>query len=260
MLIQSSRRDLCANGTSSHPAVQEPGMVHSSIGRLRVHLPHWTGEEPDAIVAGIRHLSAVTHAEANSVTSNVLILFEPARTSAPAILEAIPTLRVDLFIASPAPATALETTGTLVTQPLEPKPGEMVYMTGAGRVIYKALGWASVGMAIVGAILPGIPAAPFVILAGYFFIRSSPEAHQWLRQSRWFGPMLRDWEEHRGVRRSVRNFALALIAGGMVLTLLLGLPSVLTITIVACQVIGLAIVLRLRVVEPLALEPAPVAV
>ena len=42
----------------------------------------------------------------------------------------------------------------------------------------------------------------------------------------------------------------------MVITLLLGLPSLLTITIVACQVIGVAIVLRLRVVEPVALEPA----
>ena len=91
---------------------------------------------------------------------------------------------------------------------------------------------------------------PFVIIAGYFFIRSSPESHQWLRQSRWFGPLLRDWEDHRGIRRPVRNAALALIGVSMVLTLFLGLPTALTAAIVICQIIGMAIVSRLHVVEP----------
>jgi uncharacterized protein len=124
-------------------------------------------------------------------------------------------------------------------------------MTGTGRVVYQALGWASVGMAVVGAITPGIPTAPFVLLAGYFFIRSSREAHEWLRQSRWFGPMLRDWEEHRGVRRSIRNAAVGLIVLGMAVTLMLGLPTAVLATILTLQLVGLAIVLSLRVVEPI---------
>jgi uncharacterized membrane protein YbaN (DUF454 family) len=129
-------------------------------------------------------------------------------------------------------------------------------VTGTGRVVYKALGWSSVGMAVVGAITPGIPTVPFVILGGYFFVRSSPEAHEWLRQSRWFGPMLRDWEAHRGVRRPVRNAALGLIGGGMGLTALMPLPAPLKVTIVACQVAGLALVLCLRVVERVLPPPA----
>ena len=124
------------------------------------------------------------------------------------------------------------------------------YMTGVGRVVYKMLGWASVGMAVVGAITPGIPTAPFVIIAGYFFIRSSPESHQWLRQTRWFGPLLRDWEEHRGVRRGVRNVALALIAGSAVATLFLGLPTWLTASILTCQAVGFVFVSTLHVIQP----------
>ena len=78
-----------------------------------------------------------------------------------------------------------------------------------------------------------------------------------MRQSRWFGTLLRDWEEHRGVRRSVRNVAAGLIAASMVLTALLDLPVPLLATILPLQLVGLAIVLRLRVIDPAL--PAPAA-
>jgi uncharacterized membrane protein YbaN (DUF454 family) len=235
---------------------REPSVVHSSFGRLRVHLSHWTGQRGEAIVAGLCRLPGVTHAEANPRTGNVLILFEPRQTSAQALLEALPDLRLEPPLlppllqndSDPLPVMS-EEAGRHLSEP--------VYMTGTRRVVYKALGWSSVGMAVVGAITPGIPTAPFVVLAGYFFVRSSPEAHQWLRQSRWFGTLLRDWEEHRGVRRSVRNAAAGLIGASMGVTALLGLPAGLLATILPLQLIGLAIVLRLRVIDPA--SPAPTA-
>jgi uncharacterized membrane protein YbaN (DUF454 family) len=111
-------------------------------------------------------------------------------------------------------------------------------------------------MAVVGAILPGVPTAPFVLLAGYFFVRSSPPAHAWLMRSRWFGPFLRDWEERHGVRRSVKYTAVGLIAVGATVTWLLGLPAVLLAVILAVEFVGLIVVLRLRVVEEPALAGA----
>jgi uncharacterized membrane protein YbaN (DUF454 family) len=245
---------------------QEPSVVHSSFGRLRVHLPHWSGEYAEQIVAGLRRLRGVTDAEANPLTGNVLILFEPRQTSARALLEALPALRLEtpprlrlLSEEHDNPLALAEEVGQQLAIPEGPDPdpaGPGVYMTGWRRTLYKALGWSSVGMAVVGAITPGIPTAPFVILAGYFFIRSSPEAHQWLRQSRWFGTLLRDWEDHRGVRRSVRNAALGLIGASMVITPLLGLPIPLVATILPLQLIGLAIVARLRVIDPASPAPA----
>jgi uncharacterized membrane protein YbaN (DUF454 family) len=228
---------------------REPGVVHSGFGRLRVHLPHWAGTRAEDLAAALRGLPGVSHAEANPLTGNALLLFEPRQTSAQALLEALPALRLAPPAGPPAPAEG----GSAPPAPA----GSPVYMTGTGRVVYKTLGWTSVGMAGVGAATPGIPTAPFVILAGYFFVRSSPEAHQWLRQSRWFGPLLRDWEDHRGVRRSVRNAALGLIGGSMAVTSLLGLSTPLLATILTLQAVGMGIVLRLRVIDPTA--PAPAA-
>jgi uncharacterized protein len=229
---------------------REPTLVHASFGRVRVHLPHWTGTRGEELVARLRRLRGVSHAEANPLTGNVLLRFDPQQTSAQALVATLPALRLEPSplpaLLDPAPAPA-EEIGQLLERPAR-RP--VVYATGARRVAYQALGWSSVGMAVVGAIVPGIPTAPFVVLASYFFVRSSPEAHHWLRHSRWFGTLLRDWEDHRGVRRSVRNTAVGLIGASMALTPFLGLPVGLVATIMPLQLIGLAIVLHLHVVEP----------
>jgi uncharacterized protein len=245
-------------GADAAPA-RELSVVHSSFGRLRVHLPQWSGSGDAEMAAEVCRLPGVTYAKASPVTQNVLILFAPRQTSALALLAALPALRLNVPVLSlvhgdsdelcaPAPETRLAVARLEDAQPPTP-PDSDGYMTGAGRVLYQFLGWSSVGLAVIGAITPGIPTAPFVVLAGYFFIRSSPEAHQWLRQSRWFGPILRDWEEHRAVRRSIRNAAVGLILFGMGFTALLGLPATLTATIITLQLVGLVIVLSLRVVE-----------
>jgi uncharacterized membrane protein YbaN (DUF454 family) len=131
------------------------------------------------------------------------------------------------------------------------------YVTGPTRSLYHVLGWSSVGLAVVGAVTPGIPTAPFVIVAGYFFIRSSPRAHDWLLRSRWFGSFLRDWEEHRGVKRSVKYTAVGLMGAGLVFTWLLNPPPAVLASILALEAIGLVVVLRLPVVES-SPPPAPV--
>jgi uncharacterized membrane protein YbaN (DUF454 family) len=209
-------------------------------------LPHWSGDDGGSIVHGLSCLAGVTYAEANPLTENVLILFDPDRTGAAVVFGELSSLHLDQPTSLPALSGE-----ALPPMPLEAEQIESSdYVQGTRATVYKVLGWSSVGMAVVGAIMPGIPTAPFVILAGYFFVRSSPASHEWLRRSRWFGPILRDWEVHRGVRRSLRNAALALIGGSMVVTAFVGLPAPLTVSIVAMQVIGLTIVLRLKVVEP----------
>ena len=186
------------------------------------------------------------YAEASSLTGNLLILFNSQQISEQTLLAELQGLDAS------APVVAPPQTVAVVPKDDPPPTEPVVYVTGFRRRLYLALGWASVGLAVVGAILPGIPTVPFVVLASYFFIRSSPRTHAWLRRSRWFGPLLRDWEEHRGVKRGVKNTALGLMAVGLVITLLVGLPLAVVAMIVALEIIGLVIILRLPVIEPAA--------
>jgi uncharacterized membrane protein YbaN (DUF454 family) len=199
----------------------------------------------------MQRLRGVTFAESSKWTGNLLVLFNPAILSENDVLaEMLSVEGVAAADAIPAPNLPMNSAPAAEgTQPAG-------YVTGWRRTVYRALGWVSVGLAAVGFALPGIPGAPFVVLAGYFFIRSSPRSHAWLLRSRWFGPILRDWEQHRGVRRPLKYAGVGLIALAIVVVLVSDLPTALIATILAFEVIGLVIVLRLRVVEPTPSLPA----
>lgn len=82
---------------------------------------------------------------------------------------------------------------------------------GVRRVAYVSLGLLFVGIAVLGIILPVLPTTPWVLLAAYFFARSSKRLSHWLRRSPYFGHLIRDWEQHRGIRLPVKVFAVSMV-------------------------------------------------
>lgn len=84
---------------------------------------------------------------------------------------------------------------------------------GMRRVLLVTAGLMCVGMAYLGAVLPGLPTTPWVLLASYCFARSSPRLNRWLKRTPFFGKLLHDWHEHRGMRRSAKVLALTVIVG-----------------------------------------------
>lgn len=72
-------------------------------------------------------------------------------------------------------------------------------------------GAACLALGIAGVFLPVLPTTPFIILAAFCFSRGSVRAHQWLLDNRWFGPLLRQWEEDRSIDPVTRARALSLM-------------------------------------------------
>jgi uncharacterized membrane protein YbaN (DUF454 family) len=104
--------------------------------------------------------------------------------------------------------------------------GARPIMMQLGEIGYGALAVASLGMAWVGLLVPGIPTVPFVILTVAFAAKSSPALHERLRNARVFGPMILDWERYRGIRRHVRTKAIIVVLILISITLILASPSV----------------------------------
>ena len=74
----------------------------------------------------------------------------------------------------------------------------------AVRLLYVGAGGACLVLGAAGALLPLLPTTPFVLLAAACFARSSPAFHRALRESKLFGPVLRDWEDHRSIPRDAK--------------------------------------------------------
>ena len=66
-------------------------------------------------------------------------------------------------------------------------------------------------LGIIGAVLPILPTTPFLILALACFANSSPYFHQVLLNNRWFGTVLKQWEESRAISRSTKVKAMLMI-------------------------------------------------
>lgn len=67
------------------------------------------------------------------------------------------------------------------------------------RPLFWLFGAIALLLGILGIFLPILPTTPFVILAAACWARASPRFHRWLHQHRFFGPMVKDWEERRAV-------------------------------------------------------------
>lgn len=84
-------------------------------------------------------------------------------------------------------------------------------MPSAVRLGLLALGLLMLLLGFIGALLPVMPTTIFLILAAWFFGRSSPRLETWLLEHPAFGPVLRDWREHGAIPRRAKWMA----CGGM---------------------------------------------
>lgn len=118
------------------------------------------------------------------------------------------------------------------------------------RIAYFIAGWVMVGLGIIGALLPIMPTTIFIILAAWFFGRSSPRFEAWLLNHRTFGNSLRAWRDNGAISRNSKLLA----CGGMLLgfvTFVAGAhPNLWLATIVAAGLLACATYVLTRPLPP----------
>ena len=67
------------------------------------------------------------------------------------------------------------------------------------RPVFFALGMVFLALGAVGAFLPVIPTTGPLLLAAYFFARSSERIHTWLTTHPRFGKLISDFQDGRGL-------------------------------------------------------------
>ena len=82
--------------------------MHEAPGRLRVHLPRWSGLGGDRLESELRRLPGVTAARASAATGDVLVCFDVELIDRDTVIERLRGLRVPRARAAPPSARARE--------------------------------------------------------------------------------------------------------------------------------------------------------
>jgi uncharacterized membrane protein YbaN (DUF454 family) len=93
----------------------------------------------------------------------------------------------------------------------------MVTIHSVKKFLWKILGFASLGMAYVGLVTPGIPYSCFIVFAAYCFAKGSPKMHAWLYNHKIFGPFLTNWGEKRVFPQKMKYFMLAMMTTSLII-------------------------------------------
>ena len=85
------------------------------------------------------------------------------------------------------------------------------------RIVLIALGWLCVGLGFIGIFVPGIPTTIFLIIALWAFSKSSKKLQNWLLHHKRFGPILRNWQEHKVVPYKAKILMVVLMVFAVIL-------------------------------------------
>ena len=119
------------------------------------------------------------------------------------------------------------------------------------RYLLLSLGWISVILGAIGALLPVIPTTPFLILALACFSKSSPRFHRMLLNNKWVGPSLTEWEQNKTISRQIKFRAMVLVVISFTISIIiLSGRTGLQLMLVVLGLIALGVIYQLKESEP----------
>lgn len=72
------------------------------------------------------------------------------------------------------------------------------------KILYVSLGCLGVGLGAVGAVVPLLPAFPFLLLAAFCFAKSSQRLHTWFTCTKLYKKNLESYVQGRGMTRAAK--------------------------------------------------------
>lgn len=109
-------------------------------------------------------------------------------------------------------------------------------------------GWLSFVLGVIGVVLPVLPTTPFMLLSAACFAKTSPRFHRWLLNTKFFGGLIRNWQEEQFISVKTKRQSLLIIALTFWISIIVVKYLALKIFLVTCWLVCTYSVSRLPTV------------
>ncbi|MCE0495905.1 YbaN family protein [Vibrio salinus] len=106
------------------------------------------------------------------------------------------------------------------------------------RWIYKLIAVISLGMAVLGIILPGLPATEFILLAAWAAAKGSPRIHSWIMSWSYCREIVENWQNGKVVSRKNKIHSALSMTACFVILLIAGVPQTFVIIALLGMLVG----------------------
>jgi uncharacterized membrane protein YbaN (DUF454 family) len=80
------------------------------------------------------------------------------------------------------------------------------------RLLYAIGGTVSLGLAMLGIVVPGLPVTPFALLSAFLYAKSSKRMYDWLLNNRVLGPRIKNYQRRKGLTRKGKAGVIAVMS------------------------------------------------
>ncbi|MFM2479339.1 YbaN family protein [Celerinatantimonas sp. MCCC 1A17872] len=92
------------------------------------------------------------------------------------------------------------------------------------RILLLCIGWLSLGLGVIGIVLPLLPTTPFVLLSCVCFSKASKHFESWLLNHRYFGTIITNWRSHRVIPSRAKWLAGAMLTFSAITLIFVEMP------------------------------------
>ncbi|UYM18719.1 YbaN family protein [Endozoicomonas euniceicola] len=112
------------------------------------------------------------------------------------------------------------------------------------KVLLVIGGCLSLGLGILGIVVPLLPTTPLVLLSAWCFARSCDRLYNWLISHPRFGQVILNWQNHRGMQAKHKKKALLLTVASLVFSIALAPMNlkILLVVIGICVMTGVSLI------------------
>ena len=113
------------------------------------------------------------------------------------------------------------------------------------QLLFITLGTFFLGIGIIGIIVPVLPTTPFLLLASFFYTRSSKRLYNWLLTNRILGIYIRNYIDGKGTPLKVKLSTIALLWTVIIVTVVFAVEELILRTILVLVAVGVSVYIAL---------------